>query len=96
MFGVPFAFGLTLTALLLAAGHWFPWPKRLHRLLAYTYGVGAILAGAAIWLGLLGLWTTWLGFLAFAVIGGAVTALAYGIDGLLNLWLRTRHHERNG
>lgn len=96
MFGISFAFGLTLTGLLLAAGHWFPWPKRLHRLLAYTYGVSAILAGAAIWLGLLGLWATWCGILAFAVIGGAITSLAYGIDGLLNLWLRTRHHERNG
>lgn len=95
MFGVSFAFGLTLTALLLAAGHWFPWPKRLHRLLAYAYGVGAILAGTAIWLGLLGLWSLWLGLLAFAVISGVTTGLAYGIDRLLNLWLRTRSHERN-
>ena len=95
MFGVTFAFGLSLTALLLAAGHWFPWPKRLHRLLAYAYGVGAILVGTAIWLGLLGLWPIWLGILAFALISGAITGLAYGIDGLLNLWLR-RHHERNG
>ena len=96
MFGIEFAFGLTLTALLLLVGHWFPWPKRLHRLLAYTYGVGAILAGAAIWLILQNLWGLWLGIVAFAVVGGIVTGLAYGIDGLLNLWLRVRHHERNG
>lgn len=96
MFGIEFAFGLTLTSLILLVGHWFPWPRRLPRLLAYAYGVGAILAGTAIWLGLLGLWSTWFGLLAFAVIGGAVTAIAYGIDRLLNLWLRARHRERNG
>jgi hypothetical protein len=96
MFGVEFAFGLTITALMLLVGHWFPWPKRLHRLAAYAYGVGAILFGTAIWLGLQGLWTTWLGIVAFAVVGGLTTGMAWGIDGLLNLWLRVRHHERNG
>jgi len=38
------------TAMLLVIGHWAPWPKRLHRLAAYTYGVASILAGQVVWL----------------------------------------------
>lgn len=95
MFGISFVFGLTVTALLLALGHWFPWPKRLPRLAAYAYGVAAILVGASVWLGLLNMWGVWLGFAAFALVGGIVTALAWGTDSLLNLWLRARHHERD-
>ncbi len=63
-FGLPFVFGTTLTGLLLLVGHWFPWPRRLHRLLAYCYGVASILAGAAVWLGALGLWRVLAGLLA--------------------------------
>ncbi len=40
--------GACLTGALEIAGHWFPWPKRLHRIAAYIYGTLAILAGVAV------------------------------------------------
>lgn len=37
-----------LTGTLEMAGHWFPWPRPLHRIGAYVYGVSAILVGVAV------------------------------------------------
>lgn len=93
MFGLPFYFGLSLTAGLLAIGHWFPWPQRLHRLAAYTYGVGAILAGASLWLGLTGAGRTWLGLVVFAAVGGATVGLCWLVDAIFNLIARRRVQE---
>jgi len=78
------AFGLSTTALLLLVGHWAPWPKRLHRLLAYIYGVMSLYVGILIWLG----WTpTFWTLCAFPVVGGAATGLGYLVDWVLNLWV---------
>ena len=41
------AAGALLAAMVLAIGHWFPWPRRLTRVQAYAYGVAGILAGQA-------------------------------------------------
>lgn len=88
-----FGYGLIITALLLALAHFFPWPRRLHRLAAYVIGVGAILLGVYVWLGN---GEVWRGLLVFAVVAGATTGLCYGIDWLLNLWQRSKvaNHER--
>lgn len=98
MFTASFFLSLAITALLLAMGHWAPWPSRLHRLAAYAYGVASILVGAAIWLGLLGQWAVLGGLAAFALIGGATTAGCYGVDWVLNAWARRRagHDDRDG
>ena len=90
MFEDNFLFGLVTTGLLLTTGHWLPWPRRLHRLAAYTYGVASILAGAAAWLGSLGQWWLVLGLAAFAAVGGAATSLCYLVDWALNARLRLR------
>ena len=94
-----FAAGLMLTGLLLFVGHWFPWPVKLHRLAAYVYGLAAILAGQAVWLLPIREMTgtgvdVVASLVAFAAIGGAATALGYGIDWVLNLWARSKAHER--
>lgn len=93
MFGERFFLGLLIAALLLAVAHWFPWPKGLHQLVAYVIGVAAILAGAGIWLLPAGYGWTWLGLVGFAVVSGAVTGLAYLVDWLLNLWVRSRTQQ---
>ena len=43
----------------------------------YALGVGAILAGTAVWLGL---GEIWLGLCVFAGVGGLVTSAAYLVD----------------
>jgi len=45
-----YAYALGGTALIIFVAHWFPWPRRLHRLIAYAIGVTSILSGLAIWL----------------------------------------------
>lgn len=40
--------GAALASALELAGHWFPWPKPLHRIAAYVYGTLAILAGVSV------------------------------------------------
>ena len=90
MFSERFVLGLLVAGLLLAVAHWFPWPQRLHRLLAYACGVAALLAGQLIWLGAT---PTWWGLALFAVIGGLVTGACYLVDWLLNLWVRSRVAE---
>lgn len=84
--------GAALTAALELAGHWAPWPRRLPRLLAYGYGVVAILAGGAVVLDR-GSWrrVAWL-----AVAAGAATGIGHGLDRALNAWARVlAGHERN-
>lgn len=88
MFDISFWCGLVISALLLAVGHWAPWPRRLHRLAAYVYGVASILAGQAIWLISHGRLDIWLGLVAFSVAGGFATGLAWFIDWALNARIR--------
>ncbi|NIV36222.1 MAG: hypothetical protein GWN58_44280 [Anaerolineae bacterium] len=74
---------LVATALLLFGGHHVPWrivpwlvdeKGELHRVLAYIYGVGSILAGLAAWCAHLGDWSWFwrVGLLAFAAGVGTV------------------------
>lgn len=76
--------GVGLTAALELAGHWAPWPRRLPRLLAYGYGVVAILAGGAVVLDR----RSWRRVAWLTVAAGAATAVGHGADRLLNLWAR--------
>lgn len=79
-----FCMGALLTALLLALGHWFPWPGfKLSRLQAYLYGVASLWVGFALWRGLNGDWLTPAGLAVLAAIGGAVTRGAYWFDGVV-------------
>jgi hypothetical protein len=73
--------GLTVTGSLLAAEHWFPWWRKLHRLEAYTLGVLAILLGQGIWLKFDQRWRR---SAAFAAIAGAVVYAAWGYDTIAN------------
>ena len=75
--------GVGATALLLAVGHWFPWPRGLRRLQAYVYGVAAILAGCTIWLGMHGEWLILAGVVGIAAAGGIVTCLTYWLDDII-------------
>ena len=75
-----FSLGAILTMLLLALGHWFPWPRKLPRLRAYVYGVASIGVGCTIWGGLDENWWTVLGWWILAFLGGATVYLAYWID----------------
>ena len=80
---------VTVAALLILAGHWFPWRKLwktgLHPLGAYVFGVICILSvpvtvmylrGAVFYAQLL---------LATAFAAGLATAAAYGIDAIIEL-----------
>jgi len=73
--------GAILTGLLLAVGHWFPWPRTLDRISAYVYGVLSILAGFALWRLLLADWQTVVGLVTICCAGGATVKAAYKIDG---------------
>ncbi len=90
MFTIQFVFGLTVTTGLLLIGHWAPWPRKLRRLEAYTYGVTSILAGQAVWLGLQHEWQLLLSSAAFAGVGGVVVGSAYLLDWILNQLIRNR------
>lgn len=85
--------GAALTAALELAGHWAPWPRRLPRLLAYVYGLLAILAGAAVILDR----RTWQRVFGISAAAGMATLAGYVIDKLLNAWARrlAGHYERN-
>jgi hypothetical protein len=72
-----FAFGLTVTGLTLAFGHYFAWVRELKRTSAYIYGVGAIYLGIAVWLFPSPLFLL---LCAFPAMGGAVVLLAYDYD----------------
>lgn len=73
--------GAILTALVLAVGHWFPWPRTLDRISAYVYGVLSILAGFALWRLLNTDWQTVAGLVAICCAGGGTVKMAYKIDG---------------
>jgi len=81
---ITYIFGLTVTALILLAAHWFPWPRKIHRLEAYCIGVVAILAGQAIWLCCGGEWKLWLALASFSIVSGVAVGGAYAVDALLN------------
>ena len=82
-----------LTGALILAGHWAPWPRRLPRLLAYGYGGGAILAGAALLLDR----AAWRRLAGITVVAGLATGLGYLVDRSLNIWMRheATYHERH-
>ena len=75
-----FPFGLAVSALGLAVGHWIPKRREPDNVTRYIAGVGLILVGEGIWLVPLGLWPVFLGLVAFAVICGAVVCGAYILD----------------
>ncbi len=79
-----FATGLVVMALLLLLTHFLPWPVRLHRLAAYSIGVGAMLLGVWIWRGNDAVWR---GLVVYAFVAGAATGLGYGIDAALR-WVQ--------
>ena len=72
--------GLGCTVLLLAVGHWFPWPRGLRRIQAYIYGVVAILVGVGIWLGMHDEWVILAGVIGICAAGGVATCAAYWVD----------------
>ena len=92
---ITYIFGLTVTALILLATHWFPWPRKIHRLEAYSIGVGAILMGQAVWLCCKGEWRLWLALAAFSLVSGAAVGGAYAIDALLKYRVRRLLNGRN-
>lgn len=75
--------GAILTALVLAVGHWFEWPRKLTRIEAYIYGVLSLLAGFALWRGLNRDWCSPLGLLLICGVGGLTVVAAYGWDSLM-------------
>ena len=83
--------GAALAASLELTGHWFPWPRQLHRIAAYTYGTLAILVGVAVATERKTLLRT------FAVCAGAgfATIAAYIIDIHLHARQRRRMYGRN-
>lgn len=85
-----FAAGAVLTALLLAIGHWFPWPHPLSRIRCYVYGTASIWAGFALWRALNGDWITFTGLLVIAGVGGATVKGAYKLDE----WVRQIRQSR--
>lgn len=94
---VELAITCLISALLLAAGHWFNWRlvfgSEMPRLWAYIYGVAAILLPAA---GLLVVWRMELAALALALIStcaGATVVLAYAVDNWLLLRMREREQQ---
>jgi len=67
--------GAVLTALLMAVGHWFPWPYPIVRIQRYTYGTTFILLGFSLWRLLNGDWITPAGLLGISIAGGATVVL---------------------
>jgi len=72
--------GSVLTGLLLALGHWFPWPRQLRWLHRYTYGVAAIWIGFALWRLLNADWLTVVGLIIIAGAGGFTVIVTYWLD----------------
>lgn len=94
MFELSFYAGIGLTFLLLLVGHWFPWPSRLPRLWAYTYGCTSIALGIAVWLGVSGEWRILAGIVAIGCAGGVAVVLAYQVDAVVRLMRMGRRAER--
>jgi hypothetical protein len=80
---------VTVAALLILAGHWFPWRKLwrsgLHPLGAYVFGVICILTVPVIVMYLRGATFYAQLLLAAACAAGVATASAYGIDAIIEL-----------
>jgi hypothetical protein len=87
-----------LVCLLLAVEHWFEWPKRLHRLVAYIIGTSTLNIPFTTWLVYYGsrydissiivaLW----GNIFF---GGATVLLAWGYDAMINNYARRKVAEK--
>lgn len=84
--------GAALAAALEIAGHWAPWPRRLPRLIAYGYGVAAILVGAHIALDR----ASYRRLTAISAAAGLATAAGYLIDHILNqLVKQSAGHDRH-
>jgi len=86
--------GVALSALLLFVGHWFPWPKELHKLAAYVYGVLSIYAGATLWLLQAGQPTIVVGLGVIIGVSGVAVFAAYGIDWLVGQLRKASKAER--
>jgi hypothetical protein len=87
------AIAAIVAALLLALGHWFPWPDKLGRIPAYVYGSASILLAFAAWRLLNGDWHTPLGLAALYLIGYLVVCGAYRIDGWVITWRKAQKAE---
>jgi len=88
-----FVAGATLTALLLAVGHWYPWIERLPRVQAYVYGTVAIQLGISLWRGLNGDWLVVIGAWLITGVGGATVLWAYRVDARVRLVRQARKAE---
>jgi hypothetical protein len=86
--------GLVTTVSLLLIQHWFPWPRKLHRLETYTLGIGAILAGVYVWMQRAGCIEQWVELFVFCVISGVVVCASYFVDWLLKQ--RVKNLVKNG
>ena len=86
--------GMAVTALLLAVGHWFPWPQRLTRVEAYVYGGSSLWVGLAVWRLLCGDWRTVVGALAIDIAGWLAVVGAYKVDGVVRRIRQARAIER--
>ncbi len=93
-FGSWFWAGAALSALLLLIGHWFPWPRQLHRLEAYVYGVACILGGFALWHLQVNGWHAVLGLTVIAVVSGLAVFAAYGVDWVVAMIRKAWKAER--
>lgn len=80
--------GAALTGALELVGHWFPWPKPLHRIAAYAYGTLAILIGVAVATER----RTFARMAAVTAAGGIATIAAYIVD----MHLKARQRRRYG
>jgi hypothetical protein len=96
MWSTDLLLGLVAMALLLIVGHWFPWSRRLHRLVAYTWGVASIGVGVTIWLGRQEQWTLLAELAFFVGSAGAVTAGCWLVDWSANARLRLRSTTDDG
>jgi hypothetical protein len=85
-----------IVCLLLAVEHWFQWPSRLHRLVAYIIGTLTLNIPLSIWVILVQpepvtvVMTLW-GNIA---LGGATVLAAWGYDALMNNYRRRQAAEK--
>lgn len=95
--GPGFLVGATISTLLLALGHWFPWQawlgQRLSRLGAYAYGAACLWLGFTIWRAWHNDFTTPLGLALIYLLGGLVVAGAYRFDAYILARARRRRHS---
>jgi hypothetical protein len=86
-----------IVCLLLAVEHWFEWPKRLHRLVAYIIGTLTLNVPLTLWIVLMRppigaiVATMW----GSTVFGGATVLVAWGYDAMMLNYRRRRVSERD-